>query len=1082
MNYQLPTQLASGSQKRKRNELEENQIKIVKMAKLTNPSLESSVKQTYQPPNFNQKTPVKATQHNTQKTTSSGISDFSKNVLSKYINMEPPNPTLTQSIITKAPNLTNSSSKSISSLSKENKKSDFELTSLTPLSELYQSNINFSGLKIIEKASTSARSGTSISSKGPIIKKKSSKKLREESDQQTKLPFKRSKSSKHVLKPTVSKDFDSTTNPKDSRVSTKTSGLKSIFNFDYFNDIQSACYPIIWKTNNNMIISAPTGSGKTVLFELAICKLFSLEDFTEITSSLKVIYIAPIKTLCQQKFSEWQEKFTKFNLKLLELTGDTEINDFAQFDSANIIITTPEKWDATTRRWKDNNRLVLNVKLLLIDEVHLLNTEERGATLEAAVTRMKLISKSDEMKGTPCAGLRIIAVSATIPNIHDLAEWLEVSEDCIKSFGDEFRSTPIEKHVFGYNMQKNEFQFERSLNYRLVEIIRKFSSGKPTLVFCQTQKGTISACEQILIDLNVKELIKNEAHFQRLVESSHSISDKNLQRFVCHGIGFHNAGMTYEDRKLIEELFIEGYISVICTTSTLAMGVNLPARLVIIKSTLCYRGAGIGYTEYSPLEIEQMMGRAGRPQFDTHGVVVIMTDKKNVEKYRKQYIEKEDLESHFFDQIAEHINAEISLKSIRSVDASVSYLKSTFFFVRMKKNPFKYGLTSGNPKIVEEHLMGLAKNIIKELAQYEMIYYNSMDGKVKPLDLGSDMSKYYVSFSTMKTFFEKHEHQDYKDLILTLSEAQEFEKFRSRLEERKLLSMLNTQIRYPLTGAISTSSKKAYVLVQSALGNLSFDDWELKRQTADILNTSWRILHCFKRFYSIRKLGKGLSNCIKLIKFISMRTWGDNKLTILKQLPGIGDKFASSLCQAGLDNFDKLLQTPPNAIEKACNKNAPFGVQLQKKILMIPRVSLELESFQNLEIKLKVQLYTPKCYVVSNQGYEERSNYYLLVKDKINRIIFSRYLQIDQELKGGLFFTVKNSSNASFPVEAVLINEKYVGIDCKLCIYQDGTILSFDKESVEESPFKNQQSNGKQKSEKCEHSKILSIIKFISRM
>jgi len=834
-------------------------------------------------------------------------------------------------------------------------------------------------------------------------------------------------------------------------------GLEEFFSFDCFNDLQSNCFDTLWNSNQNMIISAPTGSGKTVLFEIAMARyILKKNEFSE-GPHFKIVYIAPIKALCQQKYNEWDSKFTKFNLKILELTGDTEITDFTQYLSSNIIITTPEKWDSITRRWKDNNRMVSHICLLMIDEVHLLNTEDRGATLEAVVSRMKIISKSEELKDTPAAKLRIIAVSATIPNIVDLGEWLDVPPECIKEFGDEYRSTPIEKHVFGYNMPKNEFQFEKSLNYRLVEIIRKFSSGKPTLVFCQTQKGTIGACEQIINDIRPREFTKNDLQLQKLIESSHQISDKNLQRFITHGVAFHNAGMTYDDRRLVEELFINNLILVICTTSTLAMGVNLPARLVIIKSTLCYRGAGIGYTEYSPIEIEQMIGRAGRPQFDTHGVVVIMTEKGKLEKYRRQCFEKDSLESHFSEKLAEHINAEISLRSIKSLDMAISYLRSTFLHVRIKKNPIKYGITNlfTHPEAINDYLMNTSKQVIEELHKYEMIQYNNQDGKVHPLELGIDMSRFYVSFNSMKKFFENHAKQEFKDLLGVLSEAQEFEKFRSRQDERKSLSALNTRIKYPLTGAISTSAKKAYVLIQASIGNVPIDDWELKRQTTEIMNTSWKIMQCFKRFYTIKKFGQGLVNSIKLIKYISMRSWDDNPVTILKQLPGIGDKFAAALCDANLENFDKLLKVSPYMIEMACNKNPPFGVQVQKKIEALPRIQIQPVQASRFDLKFKVNL-NEKTTTKAERN-DSRSGYYFIVQDKSHKVELFRYISLDEGLRGGLglVLPVPNLQQMSFPLYAVFVNERFLGIDFLYIINENGTCFRHNGDL--ENIMKNQQ-------------------------
>ena len=852
---------------------------------------------------------------------------------------------------------------------------------------------------------------------------------------------------------------------KDKLINVKDFNLEELFPFESFNAFQSNCFDLIWNSNKNLIVSAPTGSGKTVLFELAIARDIYKPESKE-TNLFKAIYIAPIKALCQQKFMEWSAKFKKLNLNLLELTGDTEMSDFLIYDKANIIVTTPEKWDSITRKWKDNTRLVTNISLLLIDEVHLLNTEGRGATLEAIVSRMKIISKFEGTRRPPISNLRIIAISATIPNINDLGEWLEVSPDCIKNFGDEYRSTPIEKHVFGYNMPRNEFQFEKSLNYRLVEIIRKFSSGKPTLIFCQTQKGTVNACEQIIQDMQAHELVKGDTQLRRLLEAGRCLIDKNLQKFLPHGVAFHNAGMPYEDRRIIEDLFIKGFIQIICTTTTLAMGVNLPARLVIIKSTLCYRGSGIGYTEYSPLEIDQMVGRAGRPQFDTHGIVVIMTEKHNIEKYRKQTIDKEDLESHFSEQLAEHINAEIALGSIKSLMTVVEYLKGTFFYVRIKKKPKKYGIIGGSlhdpeTKLADKYLMTTSQNIIQELYQYEMIQYDFKNGTVKPLELGIDMSKNYVSFATMKKFSENHMSQDLKGLLTVLSEAQEFEKIRSKLDERKTLLNLNSSIKFSLSGAISTASKKAYVLIQSGIGNLNLEDWELRKQQNEIMNASWRIMHCFKIFYLIKNLGQGLCNSLKLIKFISVRTWEEDSTTVLKQLPGIGHKLAATLCEAKIDSFDKIIETSSYIIERVCSKNPPFGAQLQRKAKIIPKIEAEISDIHNNGMKLKVAI---KLQIPPSQldKKEMKCGYQLIVEDKANRIQFLRYLALNQEILDGIAFEVHNLKKEMYPVMVSFINEKYVGNDVRYLIHANGVFAKFNGEfkAIQDKPNEVERSTG----------------------
>jgi ATP-dependent DNA helicase HFM1/MER3 len=227
---------------------------------------------------------------------------------------------------------------------------------------------------------------------------------------------------------------------------------RSIFPFPLFNAIQSKCFQSIYNTNDNLVLSAPTGSGKTVIMELAICRLLNvLKD-----ERFKVVYQAPTKSLCAERFRDWNSKFSALNLKCAELTGDTDHTQLRSVQTSQIIITTPEKWDSMTRKWKDHGRLMQLVKLFLIDEVHILK-ESRGATLEAVVSRMKNIGSN----------VRFVALSATVPNSEDIATWLgkDATNQHVPAhrehFGEDFRPVKLQKFVYGYQSNANDFAFDK---------------------------------------------------------------------------------------------------------------------------------------------------------------------------------------------------------------------------------------------------------------------------------------------------------------------------------------------------------------------------------------------------------------------------------------------------------------------------------------------------------------------------------------------------------------------------------------------------------------------------------------------
>jgi ATP-dependent DNA helicase HFM1/MER3 len=235
--------------------------------------------------------------------------------------------------------------------------------------------------------------------------------------------------------------------------------LRSLFPFPIFNAVQSKCFPVAFNSNDNIVLSAPTGSGKTVVMELAICRLMTFHTHQQ----FKIVYQAPTKSLCAERYRDWQAKFGTLDLQCAELTGDTDYDQLKSIQNATIIITTPEKWDSVTRKWKDHAKLMQLVKLFLIDEVHVLK-DSRGATLEAVVSRMKSVGSS----------VRFVALSATVPNSEDIATWLGKSTAAQhlpahrEVFGEEFRPVKLQKFVYGYDIPQNDFVFDNILTDKYV--------------------------------------------------------------------------------------------------------------------------------------------------------------------------------------------------------------------------------------------------------------------------------------------------------------------------------------------------------------------------------------------------------------------------------------------------------------------------------------------------------------------------------------------------------------------------------------------------------------------------------------
>ena len=210
-------------------------------------------------------------------------------------------------------------------------------------------------------------------------------------------------------------------------------------------------------------------------------------------------------------------------------------------------------------------------------------------------------------------------------------------------------------------------------------------------------------------------------------------------------MAFHHAGLDVADRRTIEQGFLSHDISIICCTSTLAVGVNLPCHLVIIKGTVAWTDSGL--QEYSDLETMQMLGRAGRPQFEKSACAVILTKEERVTHYNSLVSGEEPLESSLHLNLIDHLNAEIGLGTVTDLTTAKKWLGSTFLFVRLGRNPNHYRMkedisSSPNDDILEQICT-------KDIASLQDLDLVSEADPLKCTEYGDAMSRYYIKFETM---------------------------------------------------------------------------------------------------------------------------------------------------------------------------------------------------------------------------------------------------------------------------------------------------------------------------------------------
>ncbi|MBX5321200.1 MAG: DEAD/DEAH box helicase [Candidatus Bathyarchaeota archaeon] len=362
----------------------------------------------------------------------------------------------------------------------------------------------------------------------------------------------------------------------------------------------------------NLVLASPTASGKTLIAELCALKHILEKDG-------KVLYLTPLRALASEKYEEFKKysAITKSDGKRISVgisTGDYDSSD-PWLERYDIIVATNEKVDSLLRhkaKWMDD------ISLVVADEVHLLNEMERGPTLEVVLARL--------MQTNP--DIQVLALSATINNVEEIASWLKAG-----FVTTEWRPITLKEGT----LLNNEIQFkdgdarkiEREAKNPAINLaLNTVKSGGQALIFASTRKNSVTLAKKTapkigeVLSKPMKRALEREAERILTTGEKTRISELLAELVKC-GVAFHHAGLGGGHRKIIEDAFRGGKIKVLTATPTLAFGVNLPARTVIIHDYRRYE-PGYGYYPISVLEYKQMCGRAGRPKYDKIGEAVLV--------------------------------------------------------------------------------------------------------------------------------------------------------------------------------------------------------------------------------------------------------------------------------------------------------------------------------------------------------------------------------------------------------------------------------------------------------------------------
>ncbi|MEM0146071.1 MAG: DEAD/DEAH box helicase [Conexivisphaerales archaeon] len=650
----------------------------------------------------------------------------------------------------------------------------------------------------------------------------------------------------------------------------------------------------------NALISTPTASGKTLTAMIAISKAV-------IEKGLKAVYISPLRALAGEKYLEFKDFFSEITedkeIRVCISTGDYDA-DPSYLSGCDLIITTNERFDSIMRhrvKWLER------VGLFIFDEIHLISDESRGATLEFVLT--------ESIEKYPDA--QFIALSATVNNCEEIAGWLG-----FKSVSVNWRpvklteSVAYEDKIIRYDGSQEKIEGSGNLLDAIVN--RELDAGHQVLVFAETRKKAVEIAKRLSsISKNYAGTIG--AQFPEEEEET-SIS-RMLKSLIAKGIAFHHAGIPAEYRVLIEKLFINGKLKVICSTPTLAAGVNLPAHTVIVNSVYRYNGSRMEPIKI--MEYKQMAGRAGRPKYDESGeCIVIANSERQAFWIMDNYVRGDP----------EPISSKLNLKDtglLTLAHISISRLSSereisTFF------NKTLFARQFGTIDIHEAIDYLYDAKFIRKLK----------NGKYEATAIGKLVSKLYISPSTAKEFIKnipyiKNERDLVMPLICLASTSEDIDpklslnsgdqsEFNSILEHEPRL------IRYISPGTYARSLLGLYAWVnefseQEILDRYRIDPGDLFRLTD---STEWLIHSYLELGHMLGLSASKFETAIYRIKY-----GVKEELVNLVKVEKVGRRRGRALYNAGIKNLDMLAKANPENISKIRS----FGPDLAAKIVVEAR-------------------------------------------------------------------------------------------------------------------------------------------------
>lgn len=416
--------------------------------------------------------------------------------------------------------------------------------------------------------------------------------------------------------------------------------------------------------DESVLLAVPTAAGKTLVAYLALLRT--------VAAGRRGMYLVPLRALAWEKVEELHALTAAV---LPQARVGVSVGDYDRtrgLSNCDIIVATSERADSLLRH---SPEWLPQVGCLVADEVHLLNDTGRGPTLEVTLTRFRELVPD----------LQLVALSATVSNAAEIADWLGAT-----LVSSDFRPVPLARGIYTDTLLEWETAAKQVLPRAGAEGLVQQRLPDQSLVFVATRRGAEAQAKRLapIIDSTL-----SSAEREALVEAADALEtgadeatsfDHGLAQLLRRGVAFHHAGLTNRHRKLVEAQFRARRLKALVATPTLAAGVNLPARRVIVRDLKRWESSFQSNQPLPILEVHQMLGRAGRPGYDAEGEGVLMAkDVAQAEEAEAVYFrgEPEPVVSRLGAEPAlrTHLLALIAVGAVSDREALHSFLDRTLF-------------------------------------------------------------------------------------------------------------------------------------------------------------------------------------------------------------------------------------------------------------------------------------------------------------------------------------------------------------------------------------------------------------------